>query len=43
MLLFDRIEANGAAIGDWVMMKKSDIGGKHHFIDLANGKPYEEK
>lgn len=42
MLLFDRIQEDGA-IGDWVMMKKSDIGGKHHFIDLANGKPYEEK
>ena len=43
MLLFYRIEADGGTIGDWVMMKKSDIGGKHHFIDLANGKPYEEK
>jgi len=42
MLLFDRIQEDGA-LGDWVMMKKSDIGGKHHFIDLANGKPYEEK
>ena len=41
VLLFSNIETG--QIGDLVMMKKSDIGGEHHFINLKNGEAYDNK
>jgi len=43
VLLFDRVHGEDGVTKEWAMMKKSDIGGKHHFIDLANGKPLKEE
>ena len=42
VLLFMKIQEDGE-IGTPVLMKKSDIGGKHRFIDLATGEPYKEE
>lgn len=41
VLLFMKISESGMT-DSTVLMKKSDIGGKHNFIDLANGEPCEE-
>ena len=43
VLLFMNVQETGEYETCPVAMKKSDIGGEHHFIDLANGKPYDKK
>lgn len=43
VLLFGNNKETGELGTCPVVMKKSDIGGKHHFIDLENGKAYDNK
>ena len=42
--IFNNSDDEGKIVnGTRILMRKSDIGGKHHFIDLVNGKPYKDE
>lgn len=42
--IFNSSDDEGKIVnGTRILMRKSDIGGEHHFIDLGNGKPYKDE